>query len=389
MDTINTKSNTRLLSLDVMRGITIAGMIMVNNPGSWDAVYTPLEHAAWNGLTPTDLVFPFFMFIMGISCYASLRKFDFRPTRQVIYKILKRTALIFLVGLVLAWFGLSLSTYNQLKAENLPFFSHVWGAVTNFESVRILGVLQRLALCYGFASLIVVLVKHKYIPYIIIGGLVGYFFILVGGNGFEPNDTNILGIVDRSVFSLKHLYLDRGVEPEGLLSTIPSVCHVLIGFYCGRMLMETKDNKERMLNLFLAGTIMTFLGFLLSYGCPINKKIWSPTFVLVTCGLGSLLLALLIWIIDVKQYKSWSRFFQAFGVNPLAIYVFAGILASLIDFIVVNYKGDVFDLKSLCYEALAYCFNPYFASLAFALLFIGVCWTVAYVLYKKKIYIKL
>lgn len=389
MEESKIKSNNRLLSLDVMRGITIAGMIMVNNPGSWEYVYTPLRHAEWNGLTPTDLVFPFFMFIMGISCYASLRKFDFRPTKQVIYKILKRTVLLFFVGLVLAWFGLTLNTYNQLKTENLSFMNLLWGSMSNFEYIRILGVIPRLALCYGFASLIVVFVKHKYIPFIVIGGLVGYFLTLVLGNGFEPNDTNILGIADRYVLGEKHMYIDRGVEPEGLLSTIPSVCHVLIGFCCGWMLLEMKENKDRMLNLFLLGTILTFLGFLLSYGCPINKKIWSPTFVLATCGLGSLLLALLIWIIDVKLYKSWSRFFQAFGVNPLAIYVFAGIFASLIDFIPINYQDNVIELKGVGYDVLSSCFNPYFASLLFALMFIGICWGIAYILFKKKIYIKL
>lgn len=389
MDQNKIKSNNRLLALDVMRGITIAGMILVNNPGSWEYVYSPLRHAEWNGLTPTDLVFPFFMFIMGIACYASFRKFDFRPTKQVINKILKRTILIFFVGILLAWFGLSLNTYNQLKNENLLFFNHVWNAISNFENIRILGVLQRLALSYGFASLVIVLVRHKYIPYIIIGGLTGYFLILVLGNGFEPDDTNILGIADYYFFNKSHLYIDRGVEPEGLLSTIPSICHVLIGFCCGWMLIEIKENKDRMLNLFLAGTILTFLGFLLSYGCPINKKIWSPTFVLVTCGSGSLLLALLIWIIDVKHYKSWSSFFQAFGVNPLAIYVFAGIFASLIDFILINYQDSHIELKEVIYDFLNSYFNPYLASLIFALLFIDVCWSVAYILFKKKIYIKL
>lgn len=379
--------NNRLLSLDVMRGITIAGMIMVNNPGSWEYVYAPLRHAEWNGLTPTDLVFPFFMFIMGISCYASLRKFDFEPTKQVISKILKRTFLIFFVGLFLAWLGLSVSTFFQLKSTGLPFFHLLELSVTNFEHLRILGVMQRLALCYGVASLIIIFVKHRYIPYIIAIGLVCYFLILIFGNGFQSNESNILGIIDRYILGEQHMYIEYGVEPEGILSTIPSVCHVLIGFLCGKMLITIKDNKDRMLNLFLCGTILLFLVFLLNYGCPINKKIWSPTFVLTTCGSGALLLSLLIWIIDVKGYKSWSLFFQSFGVNPLAIYVFAGIVSVLVDSIPLNNTG--FGFKSWLYAILARNIDPYLASFSLALLFIAVCWGLAHFLYKKNIYIKL
>lgn len=381
----NSIPQTRLLSLDVMRGITIAGMIMVNNPGSWEHIYAPLKHAAWNGLTPTDLVFPFFMFIMGISCYASLKKYDFKPSKEVVSKILKRTFKIFVVGLVLAWFGLSFSTYRHLADQDMPFFNHLLHSVTNFQNLRILGVLQRLALCYGIASLIIVFVRNRYIPYLIAGGLIGYFLILLFGNGFEPGELNILGIVDRFVIGESHMYIDMDIEPEGLLGTIPSVCHVLIGFCCGKIIMGLKDNKDRMLNLFLLGIVLLFVGLLLSYGCPINKKIWSPTYVLVTCGLGTLLLSLLIWIIDVKGHKSWSRFFETFGVNPLAIYVFAGILATLVEGLSISSVS----FKEIFYVGLTSFMEVHFASLIYALLFIAVCWSVGYVLYRKKIYIKL
>lgn len=387
MSTKLINSDSRLLSLDVMRGITIAGMIMVNNPGSWGYVYAPLRHAEWNGLTPTDLVFPFFMFIMGISCYASLCKFNFRPTKQVIVKILKRTFLIFCIGLFLAWLGLSVATFYQLKGADLPFFDHLILSGTNFEHLRILGVMQRLALCYGAASMIVISIKHRYIPYIISIGLVSYFLILVFGNGFQPDESNVLGIVDRYILGEKHMYIEHGVEPEGILSTIPSVCHVLIGFLCGKMLITIKDNKDRMLNLFLCGTVLMFFGFLLSYGCPINKKIWSPTFVLTTCGLGALLLSLLIWIIDVKGYKSWSLFFQSFGINPLAIYVFAGIISVLVDSIPLDSSGV--GMKGCLYTILASNMDPYMASFLLALVFIVACWILSHFLYRKKIYIKI
>jgi predicted acyltransferase len=387
MNTNQIKSNNRLLSLDVMRGITIAGMILVNNPGSWDYVYAPLRHTEWNGLTPTDFVFPFFMFIMGISCYASLKKFNFQPTKPVLYKIIKRTILIFFVGILLSYFVGVFESYSQLKIENLAFFDRFWRSVTNIGQLRILGVMQRLALCYGFVSLIAVLVKHKYILYIIVCGLIGYFLILVLGNGFRPGETNIIGIVDRYIMGEEHMYIEGGVDPEGLLSTIPSICHTLIGFCCGKLLFEIKENKDRMLKLFLVGSILRFSGFLLSYGCPINKKIWSPTFVFVTCGFGALLLALLIWIIDINQHKTWSRFFQSFGVNPLAIYVLAGILSVLTDYIPI-YNSQI-GLKGWLYNALNFYFDSYFASFLLALIFIGVCWVVAYILFKKKIYIKL
>lgn len=247
--------------------------------------------------------------------------------------------------------------------------------------------MQRLALCYGVASLIIIFVKHRYIPYIIAIGLVCYFLILIFGNGFQSDESNILGIIDRHILGEQHMYTEHGVEPEGILSTIPSVCHVLIGFLCGKMLITIKDNKDRMLNLFLCGTILLFFGFLLNYGCPINKKIWSPTFVLTTCGLGALLLSLLIWIIDVKGYKSWSLFFQSFGVNPLAIYVFAGIVSVLVDSIPLNNTG--FGFKSWLYVILARNIDPYLASFSLALLFIAVCWGLAHFLYRKNIYIKL
>lgn len=387
---MTTKPSSRLLSLDVLRGITISGMIMVNNPGSWSNVYEPLYHAQWNGLTPTDLVFPFFMFIMGISTYISMSKFNFEFSKEAVFKILKRTCVIFLIGLILAWFGLSFYTYNGLATENLPFGERLFKALTNFEHLRILGVLQRLALTYGIAALVGILVKHKYIPYVIISGLVGYFLILIFGNGFVQDETNILSIIDLSILGKSHMYYDSGIDPEGVLSTIPSACHVLIGFLCGRTLIQIKDNKERMLQLFIIGAILTFAGFLLSYGCPINKKIWSPTYVLVTCGLGATLLSLLIWIIDVNGYKKWSVSFESFGVNPLFIYVLAGVLATFLEGISFNYNETLISIKSFMYSIILQpILGDKLGSLMYALLFVFTCWIFGNTLYKKKIYIKI
>jgi predicted acyltransferase len=384
--------NSRLLSLDVLRGITIAGMILVNNPGSWSHIYAPLGHAAWNGLTPTDLVFPFFMFIMGISTYISLRKFNFEWSKATLFKILKRTVLIFLIGMGIAWLSLSFKTFRKLGIEELGFFERFFRAISNFENLRILGVLQRLALSYGATAIIAILVKHKYIPHIIVASLMGYFVLLLSGDGFYFSEQNIISVIDRAVLGINHMYMDNGIflDPEGLLSTIPSIAHVLIGFLAGKMLMQTKDNHERIRQLFIMGALLTFAGFLLSYGCPINKKIWSPTFVLTTCGLASTLLALLVWIIDVKGNKRWSRFFESFGVNPLFIYVAAAVFSILMGNILIDYAGDLISIKRFLYEVgLQPILGNYFGSLIFAILFVGVNWIIGNFLYKKQIYIKI
>ena len=382
-------NNQRLLALDVLRGITIAGMILVNNPGS-GSVYTPLEHASWSGLTPTDLVFPFFMFIMGVSSYISLKKYGFEYSGSAMWKIVKRTLVIFAIGLGLAWFSMFCHAWSSPANENLTFWEQLGKSVWTFDHIRILGVLQRLALSYGFAAVIAILVKHKYIPYIILSLLVGYTLILLFGNGYEYNETSILSIVDRAVLGLQHMYKDNGIDPEGLLSTIPSIAHVLIGFSVGKWLMGERDIRDKMLRLFLLGTVLTFLGFLLNYGLPINKKVWSPSFVFVTCGLASNFLALLIWIIDVKGYKKWSRFFEAFGINPLFMYVVAWILSTLLGSIHFAYNDAVISLHGFTYTVLLQpVFGDYLGSLAFAILFVCLVWICGYTLYKKKIYIKI
>lgn len=386
------KTNSRLLSLDVLRGITIAGMILVNNPGSWSHIYAPLRHAPWHGLTPTDLVFPFFMFIMGISTYISLRKYDFKWSNASFFKILKRTIIIFLIGMAIAWLSLSFRTFRGLATEELGFFERLFRATTNFEHLRILGVMQRLALSYGATAVIAILIKHKYIPYIIVATLVGYFILLVSGNGFELSEQNIISVIDRAVLGTNHMYKDSGLflDPEGLISTIPAICHVLIGFYVGKILMQTKDNRVRMSHLFIVGAVLTFSGFLLSYGCPINKKIWSPTFVLTTCGLASTLLALLVWIIDIKGHKRWSRFFESFGINPLFIYVAAAVFSILLGNIFVSYGGDLMSIKGFLYNVgLQPFLGDYVGSFIYAVLFVGFNWVIGSILYKKQIYIKI
>lgn len=381
----------RLLSLDILRGVTIAGMILVNNPGSWENIYTPLQHAVWNGLTPTDLIFPFFMFIMGISTFISLRKYKFEFSKLVLRKIIKRTFVIFLIGLGLSWLSVSFSTYHNLASDNLSFSDRLVHSISNFEHLRILGVMQRLAITYGATSLIAIFFKHKYIPFFIVITLLGYFILLLFGNGFSPDGNNILAVTDQKVLGLNHMFVEFELDPEGILSTIPSICHVLIGFCCGKLLMEgTKDNTRQMLDLFIVGASLAFLGYLISYGCPINKKIWSPTYVLITCGMGAALLSLLIWIIDVKEYKTWCIPFRAFGVNPLFIYVLAGVLATILEGTYIIKKDTFICVKDYLYEfVLSPLFGDYPASLIYAFAFVSITWFAGYILYKKEIYIKI
>lgn len=389
MNTISTQQFSRLLSLDILRGITIAGMIMVNNSGSGSYTYAPLRHASWHGLTPTDLVFPFFMFIMGISTFMSLRKFNFVPSKKAVWKIVRRTILIFVIGLALGWFG-------QL-VRGLANSENFLTAATHFDTLRILGVLQRLALAYGFASIIALLFKHKQLIWIIAITLVGYHMVLVFGNGYEKSENNIIAVIDKAVLGVSHMYKDTdaagnriALDPEGLLSTLPSIAHVLIGFLFGKLIVETKNNHSRVEKLLIWGTILAFAGLLLQYGCPINKKIWSSTFVLTTTGFAAQLLGLLIWIIDINKKEKWSRFFHSFGVNPLIVYVFAGVLANLFANIRFSFNGESIAVKTFIYQELLQPWaGNYFGSLLYALTFVTVCWFFGYILYKRNIYIKI
>ena len=383
----------RLLALDIMRGITIAGMLLVNNPGSWGDIYAPLRHADWNGLTPTDLVFPFFMFIMGVSAFFSMRKYDFKLSWNALAKVARRTVLLFAIGLALAWFGLFVRGIFTGKT--------LWDAVMNFGDIRILGVIPRLALCYGIGTVVALAVPRRSLPWLIFAMLAVYALVLLLGRGYEESADNIIAIVDVSILGENHMYTSWfggepvNFDPEGLLSTLPSVAHMLIGYLCGSLISRTKDNTQRISSLFIVGTILTFAGFLLSYGLPINKKVWSPTFVLTTCGLAASLLALLIWIIDIRGHKRWCRFFDAFGINPLFLYCFGTMLAILIGRLPVSWSGaesGEISITGFLYQAVCMpvCGDiPVLASLMYAVLFVLFCWCVGYILYKKKIYIKI
>ena len=397
------KQSNRLLSLDILRGITVAGMILVNN--GWGESFDMLEHSKWNGMTPCDLVFPFFLFIMGISCYLSLVKSEFKPTPQVIRRIIKRTVLLFVIGLFINWFD------HAIEGDFLCF-----------GHLRIWAVLQRIALCYGIVSLFALFCNHKYTIPVVIGLLVIYTAILVFGNGYaEDASINILAQVDLNLFGYDHLYHKSPVDPEGLLGTISSVAHVLLGFYCGKLIRQKATVSDKVIALFVVGTVLVIGGYLLSYGLPLNKRIWSPSYVMVTCGLASLLQAFLMYVIDlsgvrsqesgvsrnvqqsssqqsgvsrnVQQSSSQQQSnllspgsclltpFHVFGVNALALYVSSELLA-----IILGNLG----VSELVYNAIHAVILPLkWASLVYALYFVGLNFVLGYVLYRKKIYIKL
>jgi len=382
-------TNNRLLALDVLRGITIAGMITVNNPGSWAHIYAPLRHAVWNGCTPTDLVFPFFMFVMGVAMYISYRKYDFRLIGQTFGKLCYRLVMIFLVA-----YGLSLISRfcRAIYADDFVEYMKGW-----LPNMRILGVFPRLGLVSFFGGLLLLTFKPKNAPWVAAVLLLGYSILIAVTNSFELNHENILGRVDLAVLGDNHMYHMTNAEgeriafdPEGILSTIPCFAHALIGVFAGMLIMSTDDLWQKVNRLFIMGSIILMSGFLLDYAFPINKAMWSSSYVLVTCGLASLLLALLIWLIDICGKKRWSVFFESFGANPLFIYCLSALFVYICGAIRFTYHDAPYNAWSFWYKE---CMMPIFGetggSLACALSLVLVMWCIAHPLYRKHIYIKI
>lgn len=363
----------RLKSLDMLRGFTVAGMILVNN--GYGESFQMLRHSQWNGMTPCDLVFPFFLFMMGVSCYLSLTKTSFTPSRPVLWRVVKRAVLLFAIGLFINWFELA-----------------VKGQPLDFAHLRIWAVMQRIALCYLFVSLFALYCNHRFVLPSVAVLLTVYSAILLLGNGYaEDASTNILARVDLNIFGYDHLYHKSPVDPEGLVGTISAVAHTLIGFYCGKLLKE----KNFPLKLFAFGTVCIIAGYLLTYGLPLNKRVWSPSYVLVSSGLSTLMLALFIYMEqlvlnegDCRQPRSFValqrglfRFFRVFGVNALAIYVCSELLSILFGH---------FGISDAIYSLFNFSFIPLkWASLAYSLVFVGINYLIGLVLWKRHILIKL
>jgi predicted acyltransferase len=365
-------NSQRYLALDVFRGMTIASMILVNNPGSWSHIYAPLKHSEWHGCTPTDLIFPFFLFIVGVSMFFSFAKYGSTLNKKSLLKVLKRTALIFIIGLFLNSFPQWLTDYSKL---------------------RIMGVLQRIALSYCIGSVIVLSLDKKWLPYVALSILLLYWGILYFFGGSDPFSLsgNTAPRFDTFILGEAHLYKGFGLtfDPEGLLSTIPAIATVIIGFLAGDFISRT-DKSKLPFHLLLFGAGGIIIGAIWGLLFPINKPLWTSSYVIYTAGWACVIMAMLIWIIDIKGYSKWASFFVVFGMNPLFIFALSGIWARILLRLIMIHENDkVVTGYNWLYQNI---FQPVAGdingSLLFALSHILVYWFICYVLYKNRIFIK-
>lgn len=371
----------RLIALDVYRGLTIMLMIIVNTPGTWAHVWPPLNHSPWNGCTPTDLVFPSFLFIVGVAMWFSFRKFDHKLNRPALMKILRRTVLIFLIGLFI----------------NFLF-------VFNFKDLRILGVLQRIALAYGIAAVLVTILKPAGRWILAAAILLGYWGILVLFGGENPYDllTNVVRHVDLALLGPNHVWhgfpLDMGdpaqkiaFDPEGLLSTLPAIVNVIFGYQVGELIGTSKDHAQVSKRLLIFGAAGVVIGLLWNIVLPINKPIWTSSYVVYTTGIGTLILALFLWVIDVKGWHKWAQPFRVYGMNPLFVYVLADLWVIFLFAIRLPLHGEKLSGYAWIYQAVfvPLAGNNAFGSFLFGLAHACLFWVVAEILYRKRIFIKI
>jgi len=355
----------RLLSLDFFRGLTIAGMIIVNDPGSWSHVYAPLRHAEWHGATPTDLVFPFFLFIVGVSISLSLSKR--KGSSNLYVKIFKRSAIIFLLGIFLALF---------------PKF--------DFENLRIVGVLQRIALVYLVCAILYLNTSHSTQLKTGIGLLFIYWITMA----FIPFNGNLAGTLDPgnnfaawidSFIVPGRLYQETW-DPEGFYSTLPAIVTGISGMLCGKIILDNSNSlKDKIIKLFYWGAIILIIGSFWDYIFPINKHIWTSSYVLYSSGLAMIILAMSMWIIDEKKYTNNIKFGLVFGSNAITAYVLHGIVWRLFQFPVINGVG----FQKLWMDTGTSIGLPAkFVSFDWAIFYTLVIYFIVYQLYKRKIFIK-
>ncbi len=369
------KKSERLLSLDVFRGITILGMILVNNPGSWSNIYSPLEHAKWNGCTPTDLIFPFFLFIVGVTTTFSLSKYRHADNKgtDVIFRLIRRSLTIFLLGIFLSGF---------------PYF--------DLSTIRIPGVLQRIAVVYFFVSLIFLNVRKENLVYVISALLLIYWGLMTlvpvpgfGTPNLEPS-TNLGAWLDRLLLD-GHLWRSSKTwDPEGLLSTIPAMGTALIGVLTGYWLRSNNDKITKTVWMFFYGIVLMALGYAWDFWFPINKSLWTSSYVVYTGGLALIFLAFCYWLIDVQDKKWWIKPFHIYGTNAIAVFFLSGIVARLLYLIkVTTSNGESISLKYYIYSNLFLPIaSPINASLLFAIFYILLWLFIIWLLYRKQIFIK-
>jgi len=404
--------NQRFYSLDVFRGATVCLMILVNNPGSWSHIYDPLEHAPWHGLTPTDLVFPFFLFAVGNALAMVMPRFEQGTPVQFWKKLLKRTALIFLIGLFLNWWPFVVQAGQWVADASLPgggeikkgliFKGFTWtdwvkndnGTVDGIErGVRIMGVLQRIALAYFFAAIIAFYLKGARAFYAAMLLLLGYWVLCLLGNPADPYSlTGWFGTdTDKAVLGAVHMYKGEGIafDPEGLISTIPAIAQVVFGFLVGDYIRQKANEKATLLNgLFVAGVALLLTGFCWDMVMPINKKIWTSSYVVYTTGLAIITIATMMYVIEVKGVKSGlAKFFDVFGKNALFVFSLSAFLPK--GLALIKLEQGVTPWNWLYKKVLIHTPGaPENGSLLYALAIITFMWLVCYWMDKKKIYIK-
>jgi predicted acyltransferase len=371
----------RLEALDVFRGLTVAGMLLVNNPGSWSAIYPPLAHARWHGWTPTDLIFPFFLFIVGITTHLSrdVRRARGDSDAELVRQILRRGLLIVLCGLLLAAFP-----YVPLE---------------RITGMRFPGVLQRIGVAYMIGALLTLRTSLKQQLLILVTVLYGYWFAMtllpVPGRGMgalllgDPS-ASLAAWLDRAVFGA-HVWRNAGTwDPEGLLSTLPAVGTVILGVMAGRWLAQPRPRFERLVGLFAVGSILMVVGLMWNWSFPINKNLWTSSYVVFTAGMGAMVLATCICIIDELGVRWWTKPFVVLGQNPLLAFLGSGAMARLIySVITVPSAGENVPIQRVIYEGLfASWLEPRIASLLFAVSFVIVWIGVLSVLHRKRVILK-
>jgi predicted acyltransferase len=399
------EARERLVSLDVFRGLTIAGMLLVNDPGTWSAIYPPLAHAAWHGWTPTDLIFPFFLWIVGITTYLSMQSRRARGATEseITRSIIRRGAIIFLLGFLMS--GFPFFTWTAIPGNPDPsFFERV---IDRLHHWRIMGVLQRIGICYIAAALIAQRTNLRQQIMTIVVLLFGYWFVMtalpVPGSGIlgqlaiAKPETTMAAWFDRLLLDWSRFGLgnhnwasSRTWDPEGVLSTLPAIATAMLGILSGRWLAQPRSLDERLNGLFVSGALGMMVGLMWNWAFPINKSIWTSSYVVFTAGMAAVSLATIMWLVDMKKYDWWTKPFVVYGVNPILAFVGSGLMARIIySLIKVDYNGKSVSLQSAIYQsAYASWLEPKNASLAFALSYVLLWYAIVYVLYRKQIFLK-
>lgn len=362
----------RLVSLDAFRGLTIAGMLLVNNPGTWSAVYAPLRHAEWNGWTPTDLVFPWFLFIVGVSmAFSFAKRLQQGGRAQLLWHVVYRSLVIYAIGFFLAAY---------------PFF--------RMHTVRIPGVLARIAVCYLFASIIFLFTRRRGRIITLVALLVGYWalmrFVPVPGYGFAnwTPDGNLAAYIDRAVLGA-HTWKPTW-DPEGLLSTLPAIATVLFGTFAGEWLRSDRSMRKKVLGLAVAGAIGLAIGRALHPFFPINKNLWTSTFSVFTAGFACVGLAVCYWLIDVKGWRAWAKPMLVFGTNPILAFALSTFMTKNMIVNHVPLDGNSTTIYNYIFvKVFAPLASPINASLLFAICYVLLWLAVMSFFYRRKIFVKI